>query len=168
MGMESSRTLRCGRRDRTTSFHRKGPEMSDQKTSGLLDTLNELRARELAVIMQYMRHHYQITGADGLPLAGEFKEIAVTEMKHAEELAERIDFLGGDPTTKPWEFATGQRTVAEMATVNAASEAEAVELYKEAIMEASDAGDVTTRKLLEGILADEEDHLNTFNTMLGK
>jgi bacterioferritin len=138
------------------------------KGSPLIDTLNDLRARELAVIMQYMRHHYQITGADGLPLADEFKSVAVTEMKHAEELAERIDFLGGDPTTKPAAFMSGQKTVAEMAGVDAVSETEAIDLYRAAIKEADEAGDVTTRKLLEDILGDEEDHLNTFNTMLGK
>lgn len=133
-----------------------------------IDTLNELRARELAVIMQYMRHHYQVTGADGLPLADEFKSVALTEMKHAERLAERIDYLGGDPTTKPWEFATGQTTVQEMASVDAGSEAEAVDLYKAAISSVGETDDTTTRRLLEDILADEEEHLNTFNTMLGK
>ncbi len=138
------------------------------KGSPLIDTLNDLRARELAVIMQYMRHHYQITGPDGVALGDEFKEIAIVEMKHAEELAERIDFLGGDPTTKPWQFATGQTNLAEMAGVDAASEAEAVDLYKAAIQQAADAGDVTTRKLLEDILGDEEGHLDTFNKMLGK
>jgi bacterioferritin len=138
------------------------------KGSPLIDTLNDLRARELAVIMQYMRHHYQITGPDGLPLAGEFKEIAIVEMKHAEELAERIDFLGGDPTTKPWQFATGQTSLADMAGVDAASEAEAVALYTAAVKQADEAGDITTRKLLEDILGDEEGHLDTFNKMLGK
>ena len=138
------------------------------RASSLIDTLNDLRARELAVIMQYMRHHYQITGPDGVALAGEFKEIAVVEMKHAEELAERIDYLGGDPTTKPAGFATGQSTLADMAGVDAASEAEAVDLYKAAIKQAADAGDVTTRKLLEDILGDEEGHLDTFTKMLGK
>jgi bacterioferritin len=138
------------------------------KGSPLIDTLNDLRARELAVVMQYMRHHYQVTGPEGLALADEFKAVAITEMKHAEELAERIEFLGGDPTTKPTQFATGQKSLAEMATADAASEEEAVELYKAAIAEAAEAGDVTTRKLLEDILGDEEGHLDTFNTMLGK
>ncbi len=58
---------------------RKGPlhgEEGSAKGSPLIDTLNDLRARELAVIMQYMRHHYQITGPDGVALADEFKEIA--------------------------------------------------------------------------------------------
>lgn len=136
--------------------------------ANVIDTLNELRARELAVIIQYMRHHYLATGIDGLAVADEFKEISIAEMRHAEELAERIDFLGGDPTTKPWNVETGQTTVEEMASVDAAAETEAVEMYKAAITEVAETGDVTTRKLLEDILADEENHLDTFNKMLGK
>lgn len=134
----------------------------------LIDTLNDLRARELAVIVQYMRHHYVVTGADGVALAGEFKETAITEMKHAEELGERIDFLGGDPTTKPTEIAKGGHTVADAAQIDLASEEEAVRLYKEAIKEAAAADDVVTRRLLEDILADEEEHVNTFRMMLGQ
>lgn len=134
----------------------------------VIETLNELRARELAVIVQYMRHHYQVTGPDGLAVADEFKSVAITEMKHAEELAERIDFLGGDPTTKPWEIATGQTTLEQMAAVDAGSEAEAVDLYKAAIETVAATGDVTTRRMLEDILADEEEHLDTFQKMLGK
>ncbi len=136
--------------------------------ANLVDTLNELRARELAVIVQYMRHHYTVTGADGLALADEFKEAAITEMKHAEALAERIDFLGGDPTTIPSEIKKGDKTLAEMATSNLAAEEEAVALYTAAIAEADTAGDVTTRRLLETILGDEEEHVDVFRSMLGK
>lgn len=139
--------------------------MADNK---LIDTLNDLRARELAVIVQYMRHHYVVTGADGAALAGEFKDIAITEMKHAEELGERIDFLGGDPTTKPTEIRKGGETLEDAARLDMAAEEEAVDLYKKAIKEADEAGDVTTRRLLEEILMDEEEHLNDFRTMLGK
>lgn len=135
--------------------------------SALIDTLNDLRSRELAVCMQYMRHHYLATGPDGLALADEFKEVAITEMKHAEALAERIDFLGGDPTAKPAPFPTDAKTFEEMAAHDLASENEAVELYKAAVGQAADAGDVTTRRLLESILADEEDHVDTFQRMLG-
>lgn len=133
-----------------------------------IDTLNKLRARELAVIVQYMRHHYMVTGPDGVALAGEFKEIAITEMKHAESLGERIDFLGGDPTTQPAPIVTGDRTLAEMATTDLGAEEEAVRLYKEAIREMAETGDVTTRRMLEDILSDEEDHVNTFKSMLGR
>jgi Bacterioferritin (cytochrome b1) len=138
------------------------------KKKSLVDTLNDLRARELAVIVQYMGHHYVITGADAAALAGEFKEVAITEMKHAESLAERIDYLGGVPVTKPAEIKSGATTVTDAATVNLASEEEAIALYIAAVAEAAASGDITTRNLLEDILGDEEDHANTFRTMLGK
>lgn len=139
--------------------------MADSK---LIDTLNNLRARELAVIVQYMRHHYVLTGADGVALADEFKEIAITEMKHAEDLGERIDFLGGDPTTQPKEIKKGGQTIEDAAKLDLAAEEDAVQLYKAAIKEADEAGDPTTRRLLESILADEEDHVDEFKRMLGE
>ena len=138
------------------------------KKMSLVDTLNDLRARELAVIVQYMGHHYVMTGADAAALAGEFKEVAITEMKHAEALAERIDYLGGVPVTKPAAIKSGATSVTDAATVNLASEEEAIALYTAAIAEAAEAGDITTRKLLEDILGDEEGHADTFRTMLGK
>lgn len=134
----------------------------------LVDTLNMLRAKELAVIVQYMRHHYVVTGADGAALAGTFKEISIVEMKHAETLGERIDFLGGDPTTKPSEIKGGGESVQSAAALDMAAEEDAVRLYKDAIKEADAAGDVVTRRILESILMDEEEHLNEFRTMLGK
>ena len=137
-------------------------------TSSLIDTLQDLRARELAAIVQYMRHHYVLTGADGVALAGEFKAVAIEEMKHAEALGERIDFLGGDPTTKPTEIAKGGKSVADAAQLDVKSEEEAVRLYSAAIKEADAAGDVVTRRMLEDILADEEGHLDTFRMMLGQ
>jgi bacterioferritin len=142
--------------------------MTMQQGGSLIDTLNMLRARELAVTIQYMRHHYQVTGADGLAMQGEFKEVAITEMKHAEKLAERIDFLGGDPTTIPDAIGKDAKSLKDMAAMDLASENDAVRLYRDAVKQADAAGDVTTRRLLEGILGDEEGHVNTFQTMLGK
>ncbi len=137
-------------------------------TPKVIDTLNELRARELAVIIQYMRHHYTVTGADGLALADEFKDVAITEMNHAEILAERIDFLGGDPTTTPGSINRGAKSLAQMATVDLAAENEAVDMYRRAIAVMDAAGDITSRRILEDILADEEEHVATFQMMLGK
>jgi bacterioferritin len=139
-----------------------------KKADPVIAVLNELRAAELAAIVQYMRHHYLITGADGMPLAGEFKSVSIEEMKHAEALAERIDFLGGDPTTKPGPIVGTATDLAAMATDDLATEDKAVADYRAAIKVADKAGDVTTRRLLEDILADEEGHQDTFGTMLGK
>jgi len=133
----------------------------------LLDVLNDLRARELGVVMQYMRQHYVVTGPDGMLHADTFKDVGITEMKHAEALAERIDFLGGDPTTKPEKFVTDYAGLREMAKADYSAEQDAVMRYKAAIKIADAHDDVTTRKLLEGILGDEEEHLKIFSDMLG-
>jgi bacterioferritin len=143
-------------------------EVTGATATAVVDILNALRARELAVVSQYMRHHYIVTGAEGLALEDEFKEVAITEMKHAETLADRIDFLGGDPTTKPDSINTNDKDLMAMATTDLASEDEAVAMYRDALAKVSTMGDVTTRRLLEDILGDEEDHQNTFRRMLGR
>ena len=135
--------------------------------ANLIDVLNDLRSRELAVVMQYMRQHYTVTGPDGMLHAGTFKSVAITEMKHAESLAERIEFLGGSATTKPEAFASEFAGLREMAKADFSAESDAVMRYKAAVKIADAHGDPTTRGLLESILADEEDHLKTFSDMLG-
>lgn len=133
----------------------------------LLDILNDLRSRELAVIAQYMRHHYLVTGPEGLALADVFKDIAVEEMKHAESIGERIEYLGGDPTTKPQAIATDATTLHEMAVQDHDAEMDAISRYRAAIKIAEAHSDPTTRRLLEEVLADEESHAKSFDDMLG-
>jgi len=99
--------------------------------------------------------------------ADTFKSVGVTEMKHAESLAERIEFLGGKATTKPEKFESEFSGLKEMAKSDFSAESDAVMRYKAAIKVAEAHGDPTTRGLLESILADEEDHLKTFSDMLG-
>ncbi len=66
-----------------------------------IDLLNRARARELTAISQYMAQHYELEDAMYGKLAERIKKIAMVEMKHAEEFAERIIFLGGIPVSKP-------------------------------------------------------------------
>jgi bacterioferritin len=133
----------------------------------LIDILNDLRARELGVIMQYMRQHYTITGPEGMLHADTFKDVAIAEMKHAEMLAERIEFLTGTATTQPAPFETDFTGLKEMAKSDYTAESDAIMRYKSAIKIADGQGDPTTRNLLESILSDEEEHLKTFTDMLG-
>jgi len=131
----------------------------------LLDFLNKGIARELQVSIQYMWQHVQVTGMDGANVEGIFRKIAIAEMKHAERLAERLDYLDGVPTTKPDPiFVTG--SLIEMLKQDEMNEEEAITLYKQAIQAAAAEGDFTTRRLLEEILAEEEDHINTFGKLL--
>jgi len=131
----------------------------------LLDFLNKAIARELQVSIQYMWQHVQVTGIDGVVVEDIFRKIAIAEMKHAERLAERLDYLDGVPTTKPDPiFVEGSLT--EMLRQDQQDEEDAINLYKQAIQAAEKEGDYTTRRLLEEILAEEETHVNTFGKLL--
>ena len=131
----------------------------------LLELLNKGIARELQVSIQYMWQHVQVTGIEGALVKDTFKEIAIAEMKHAEALAERLDYLDGVPTTKPDPVFVGG-SLMEMLTQDERNEEEAITLYKQAIQVASKEGDFTTRRLLEEILSEEEKHIDTFGKLL--
>lgn len=131
----------------------------------LLDKLNEAIAREIQVSIQYMWQHVMVRGMWAETVGDVFKRISITEMKHAEAIAERLDYLGGAPTTKPTPVDIG-KNAKEMLSINKKSEEEAIELYREIIKIAEAEGDPVTAKLFTDILADEEDHHNTFSTLL--
>ena len=67
----------------------------------LLDKLNDAISREVLVSVQYMWQHVTVRGINAESLGGVLKDIAITEMKHGEAIAERLDYLGGVPTTLP-------------------------------------------------------------------
>jgi len=131
----------------------------------LLDMLNAAIARELQVSMQYMWQHVQWGGVKGFATKDAFKEIAVAEMKHAESIAERLYYLGGIPTTKPAEIMVG-KTLKEMVTRDVKDEENAMTMYKGIIIQARKEKDETTALLFMNILKDEEDHHDTFTTLL--
>ncbi len=130
-----------------------------------MELLNKGIARELQVSIQYMWQHVQVTGMDGAVVNGVFRQIAIAEMKHAEALAERLDYLDGVPTIKPDPIFVGGSLI-EMLKQDEQNEEEAIVLYKQAIQVASAEGDFTTRRLLEDILSEEEKHINTFGKLL--
>ncbi len=131
----------------------------------LLDKLNDAIARELQVSVQYIWQHVMVRGINAEAVGGVFKKIAITEMKHAEKIAERLDYLGGVPTTKPAPITVG-KNLKEMLEIDKKAEEEAISLYKEIIKLADKEGDVVTKRLFESILADEEEHHNQFSTLL--
>jgi bacterioferritin len=131
----------------------------------LLELMNKGIARELQVSIQYMWQHVTVTGIKGAVVEDVFKEIAITEMKHAEEIAERLAYLGGIPTVKPDPVFVGS-SLEEMLRLDEKAEEEAIRLYNQTIKVASDEGDSTTRRLFEKILAEEEEHIDTFSKLL--
>ncbi len=133
----------------------------------LIDMLNQAISMELQVSIQYMWQHVRIYGMHSESVGGTLKEVAITEMKHAEEIAERVDYLGGEPTTKPDPITIG-KTPREMFQIALSAEEGAIKLYRTIIKQADDEEDFVTRRLFEGILADEEDHHNVFLKHLKK
>lgn len=131
----------------------------------LLDLLNQAIAREIQVSIQYMWQHVQWKGVKHFAVTEEFKSIAKQEMKHAEMIAERLFYLGGIPTTKPSPIFVGNN-LKEMLEQDKKDEENAITLYKEIIKVAMDEGDFTTKKIFEDILKDEEEHHDTFTSLL--
>ena len=76
----------------------------------LLEIINKAIARELQVPIQYMRQHVQWKGIEHFAVHDQFKNIAVSEMKHAEKIAERLWYLGAKPTTKPEPINVGDKS----------------------------------------------------------
>lgn len=131
----------------------------------LLEMLNKAIAMELQVSVQYMWQHVLVTGVDSASVADIFKKFAITEMKHAEAIAERLVYILGTPTTKPAPIFVGG-TLKEMLQTDVKAEESAIALYRQIIKVADGEGDITTRKLIEDILGDEEGHHDTFTNIL--
>ncbi len=131
----------------------------------LINLLNQSIARELQVSIQYMWQHVLWSGAKAFAVKDELKSIAIGEMKHAEAIAERLNYLGGTPTTKPEPIFIG-KNLKEMLEQDARDEEGAINFYKQVIETARSEGDETTRRLFRQILADEEDHHDTFTSIL--
>jgi len=131
----------------------------------LLDLLNEAIAREIQVSIQYMWQHVQWGGVKGFAVQDELRSIAITEMKHAEAIAERLYYLGGIPTTKPNPIFVGT-TLKEMIEQDVKDEENAIKLYKKIMEKARSEDDETTTHLFRDILEQEEGHHDTFTTLL--
>jgi bacterioferritin (cytochrome b1) len=159
----------------------------------VVDALNAARSRELAVIIQYMEHHYVAASLQGLPgfvrqtrsdmwvssrgsglgarVAGApgavdlLKSIAKVEMMHAQSFGNRITALGGSPTVTPSERFTAV-TVLEMIKLDVAAEGEAVAMYEASIELCRNEQDDQSEALFERVLRDERAHLAAFRDLL--
>lgn len=132
----------------------------------VIQLLNDGRTRELLAISQYMVQHYELEDSDFGKLGDKMKEIAITEMKHAEELAERILFLGGVPTTKPASEAKKGQSIPDLLKTNIELEDGAVKMYNESAKVCAAEGDNVSKQIFEKLLAEEEEHLNDFQNIL--
>jgi bacterioferritin len=126
----------------------------------VIEQLNLALREELLAINQYFLHAEMCENWGYERLAEFIKKQSIGEMKHAEELIERILFLDATPNmTEPMKLAIG-RNVREQLQSDLELETGAVKMYNDAINVAREAADNTSRELFEKLLRDEEDHVD--------
>jgi bacterioferritin len=143
---------------------------ADRKT--VLKLLNDALATEIVCVLRYRRHHFMAKGIDAKSVADEFLVHANEEQGHADQLAERIVQLGGEPDFSPdsltsrshAEYVEGDSLVG-MIKENLVAERIAIESYRDMIQYLG-AKDSTTRRMLETILAMEEEHADDLSDLL--
>jgi bacterioferritin len=136
--------------------------------------LNEALATEIVCVLRYRRHHFMAAGINAQTVAAEFLTHATEEQAHADLIAARIVQLGGEPNFSPQGLATrshaeyveGENLV-EMIREDLIAERIAIDSYGEMIRYLG-SDDPTTRRMLEGILAMEEEHADDLVSLLEK
>jgi bacterioferritin len=138
----------------------------------IVKLLNDALATELVCVLRYKRHHFMASGLTSPHIAAEFMVHATEESAHADRIAQRIVQLGGEPDFSPSTLL--QRSHADydesndlktMVKVNLIAERIAVEAYRQMISLLADK-DPTTRRMLEDILAEEEEHADELKDWL--
>ena len=142
--------------------------------NAIVKLLNDALATELVCVLRYKRHHFMASGVSSAKIAEEFLVHANQESGHADRIARRIVQLDGEPDFSPDSLL--QRSHADydesndlqtMVRVNLIAERIAVEAYRQMIVLIGDK-DPTTRRMLEDILADEEEHADELKDWLEK
>lgn len=136
--------------------------------------LNDALATELVCVLRYRRHHYTADGLASPKIVEEFMVHANAELGHADRIAERIVQLGGEPDFDPGRLLERSHAeyneptdLTEMIRANLVAERVAVESYRQMIELVGDK-DSTTRRMLEDILADEEEHADELKDWLAR
>jgi bacterioferritin len=143
---------------------------ADRET--VIRILNEALATELVCVLRYKRHYFMAAGIHAQAVAQEFLEHANEEQQHADQIAERITQLGGEPNFSPDGLATRSHseyvegtTLVDMLKEDLVAERIAIESYGEIVRYLGN-DDPTTRRLMESILAVEEEHADDLKTLL--
>ena len=138
----------------------------------VVDVLNQALATEIVCVLRYKRHYYMARGIHAQAVADEFLEHATDEQGHADQIAERITQIGGEPDFNPEglltrshaEYVEGE-TLDDMIREDLVAERIAIESYGEIIRFLGDR-DITSRRLMETILAVEEEHADDLQNLL--
>jgi bacterioferritin len=134
--------------------------------------LNEALATELVCVLRYKRHYFMAAGIHAQAVAAEFLQHATEEQGHADQIAARIVQLGGAPDFDPRGLATRSHaeyvegtSLLDMIREDLVAERVAIDSYAEMIRYLGD-NDPTSRRMLEGILAMEEEHADDLKTLI--
>lgn len=138
----------------------------------VVEILNEALATEIVCVLRYKRHYYMAKGIHAKSVAAEFLEHAGEEQGHADEIAARIVQLGGAPNLNPDGLASRSHSqyhdgddLAEMLKEDLIAERIAIDTYRDIIQYLGN-DDPTTRRMMEAILANEEEHAEDLSTLL--
>jgi bacterioferritin len=142
----------------------------DTKTA--INVLNDALATEIVCVLRYKRHYFMAKGIHAGPVATEFLEHAGDEQRHADLISDRIVQLGGEPNLSPdglltrshTEYVAGE-TLVEMIKEDLVAERIAIDSYREIGVYFA-AFDATTRRMIEQIQADEEQHADDLADLL--
>ncbi|WP_238384747.1 ferritin-like domain-containing protein [Segeticoccus rhizosphaerae] len=164
-------------RDEARQHMDKGPVTAGNTadTDRMIEILNQVVATEIVCYLRYSQHAIAASGMDRAQVAAEFVEHAAEEMQHGQRAAERVSQLGGAPDFDPATLA--KRSHTEYVTVsdtdldrmlqeNLVAERIVITSYQEIIRWIGDS-DPTTRRMMEDILAEEEEHADDLNDLLG-
>ena len=138
----------------------------------VIKVLNEALATELVCVLRYKRHHYAAKGIHSQAVADEFLEHAQEEQEHADKIAERITQLDGEPDFNPAtltqrshsEYVEG-KNLSDMIREDLVAERIAIDSYRE-IVQYLGNNDPTSRRVMEEILAKEEEHAEDLKTLI--
>jgi len=143
---------------------------ADRET--VIRILNEALATEIVCVLRYKSHYFMAKGIHAQAVAAEFLEHANEEQGHADQIAERINQLGGAPNLSPEGMLTRSHseyqqgdTLEDMIKEDLIAERIAIESYSEIIRYLGN-DDVTSRRMMEGILAVEEEHADDLAKLL--
>ena len=137
----------------------------EERKNKVITALNGARSMELHAIHQYMTQHYDLDNMDYGDMAMKMKLIAIDEMRHAEMLADRIEELGGQPTSELSDAVRKGQTVEAVFPFDMKLEDDAIDYYNQYIEVCRDNGDNTTLNLFQTIIDEEQVHYNYFDNV---
>lgn len=169
-GIDSTATLRANARKDIDKGAVTQSYSADKAT--VIKLLNDALATEYVCVLRYYRHYFMASGMLADAVKGEFLEHAQQEQAHAHKIAERIVQLGGEPDLNPdtltrrshAEYQEG-KDLRDMVKEDLIAERIAIDSYRQMINYIGDR-DTTTKRLLEGILEQEEEHADEFADLL--